>query len=119
MKIPADARMTEPYWHRKGEAGRYTFDADAPFGLPMRPTPFYVQVSLTLPGGGEVVERSAGRSSATGQHLQRREADRAAGGAGAVGSRVAADRDRSRIGDPIDADRAGASGDDGAIGRPW
>jgi LmbE family N-acetylglucosaminyl deacetylase len=55
MKVPADARMTEPYWHRKGEAGRYTFDPDAPFGLPMRPTPFYVQVSLTLPGGGDVV----------------------------------------------------------------
>ena len=55
LKVPADARISEPYWHRKGEAGRYTFDADAPFGLPMRPTPFYVQVSLTLPGGGEVV----------------------------------------------------------------
>ena len=54
LKIPAGARVTEPYWHRKGEAGRYTLDADAPFGLPMRPTPFYVQVTLTLPGGGEV-----------------------------------------------------------------
>ncbi len=54
LKIPAGARVNEPYWHRKGEAGRYTLDADAPFGLPMRPTPFYVQVTLTLPGGGEV-----------------------------------------------------------------
>jgi LmbE family N-acetylglucosaminyl deacetylase len=54
--IPADARVTEPYWHRKGEAGRYTFDADAPFGLPMRPTPFYVQVTLAMPGGEEVVD---------------------------------------------------------------
>jgi LmbE family N-acetylglucosaminyl deacetylase len=54
--IPADARVTEPYWHRKGEAGRYTFDADAPFGLPMRPTPFYVQVTLGMPGGEEVVD---------------------------------------------------------------
>ena len=44
---------TSPYWHRQGEAGRYTFDADAPFGLPMRPSPFYVQVTLTLPGGVE------------------------------------------------------------------
>ena len=51
LKIPADARMiSEPYWHRKGEAGRYTFDADAPFGLPMRPTPFYVQVALAHAG---------------------------------------------------------------------
>jgi LmbE family N-acetylglucosaminyl deacetylase len=55
MSIPANARVTEPYWHRKGEAGRYTFDADAPFGLPMRPTPFYVQVTLGLAGGDEVI----------------------------------------------------------------
>ena len=46
MTVPADARVTEPYWHREGEAGRYTFDADAPFGLPFRPTPFYAQVTL-------------------------------------------------------------------------
>jgi LmbE family N-acetylglucosaminyl deacetylase len=56
LKVPANARVTEPYWHRKGEAGRYTFDADAPFGLPMRPTPFYVQVTLALPGGEEVID---------------------------------------------------------------
>src|SRR5262245_8194953 len=43
LTVPANARVTEPYWHRKGEEGRYTFDADAPFGLPYRPTPFYVQ----------------------------------------------------------------------------
>ena len=55
LTIPADARATEPYWHRKGEAGRYTLDADAPFGLPMRPTPFSVQVTLVLPGGEEVI----------------------------------------------------------------
>ena len=52
LTIPADARMTEPYWHRQGDAGRYTFDADAPFGLPFRPTPFYVQVTLGFPGSG-------------------------------------------------------------------
>jgi hypothetical protein len=53
LTIPASARVTEPYWHRKGSDGRYTFDADAPFGLPFRPTPFYVQLTLTLaaPGG--------------------------------------------------------------------
>ena len=56
VTIPADARVTEPYWHRKGEEGRYTFDADAPFGLPMRPTPFYVQVTLGMPGGEEVID---------------------------------------------------------------
>jgi LmbE family N-acetylglucosaminyl deacetylase len=56
LKIPATAKTTEPYWHRKGEAGRYTFDADAPFGLPFRPTPFYVQVTMTLPGAGNNIE---------------------------------------------------------------
>jgi LmbE family N-acetylglucosaminyl deacetylase len=48
LTIPANARITEPYWHRKGEAGRYTFDPDAPFGLPYRPTPFYAQLTLVL-----------------------------------------------------------------------
>ena len=56
LSVPANARVNEPYWHRKGEEGRYTFDADAPFGLPMRPTPFYVQVTLALPGGEEVIQ---------------------------------------------------------------
>ena len=50
--------MTEPYWHRQGDAGRYTFDDDAPFGLPFRPTSFYAQVTLGFPGsgGGPAVE---------------------------------------------------------------
>jgi LmbE family N-acetylglucosaminyl deacetylase len=58
LKIPANARITEPYWHRKGEEGRYTFDADAPFGLPYRPTDFYASVTLGFPGasGGPAVE---------------------------------------------------------------
>jgi LmbE family N-acetylglucosaminyl deacetylase len=48
--IPSDARTTEPYWHRAGEAGRYTFDADAPFGLPFRPTPFQAVLDLEIGG---------------------------------------------------------------------
>ena len=58
MKIPAAERASEPYWHRKGEDGRYTFDADAPFGLPFRLTKFYGQVTLGFPGvpGGPAVE---------------------------------------------------------------
>ncbi len=51
LKVPANARVTEPYWHRDGEAGRYTFDADAPFGLPFRPTPFFAQVTFGFPSG--------------------------------------------------------------------
>jgi len=56
LTIPVNERLTEPYWHRKDFAGRYTFDADAPFGLPFRPTPFYVQVTLALRGGDEIVD---------------------------------------------------------------
>ncbi len=57
LTIPAKARITEPYWHRAGEAGRYTFDNDAPFGRPFRPTDFYVQATLAfaIPGGTEEV----------------------------------------------------------------
>ena len=50
LTIPADQRVSEPYWHREGDAGRYTFDADAPFGLPLRPSPFYAQVTFAFPG---------------------------------------------------------------------
>jgi LmbE family N-acetylglucosaminyl deacetylase len=60
LKVPADARVSEPYWHRKGEAGRYTFDADAPFGLPYRPTPFHSQVTFGFSGdtlGEDVIDR--------------------------------------------------------------
>src|SRR5438876_11725709 len=62
MKIPVAARVSEPYWHRKGEDGRYTFDADAPFGLPFRPTEFYGEVTLGFPGvaGGPAVEEVFG-----------------------------------------------------------
>jgi LmbE family N-acetylglucosaminyl deacetylase len=55
VTVPADARVSEPYWHRAGEAGRYTFDDDAPFGLPYRPTPFYVQVTFGFAGSEDVI----------------------------------------------------------------
>ncbi len=56
LKVPANAPASEPYWHRAGWAGRYTFDKDAPFGLPFRPTPFYVQVTFRFPNGEEVID---------------------------------------------------------------
>ena len=46
FSIAAGEKPTEPYWHREGEAGRYTFDQDAPFGQPYRDSPYYVQVTL-------------------------------------------------------------------------
>jgi LmbE family N-acetylglucosaminyl deacetylase len=55
LTIPADTPITEPYWRRQGDASRYVFDDDAPFGLPYRPTPFYVQATLSLgPNTSEV-----------------------------------------------------------------
>ncbi len=54
LKVPSTARITEPYWHRAGEAGRYTFDTDAPFGLPYRPTPFRAAFTLSIAGGDDV-----------------------------------------------------------------
>jgi hypothetical protein len=61
LRVPADARVSEPYWHRAGEAGRYTFDEDAPFGLPFRPTPFQAQITLAVrPGGSAGAEGAAG-----------------------------------------------------------
>src|SRR5581483_2570552 len=56
LKIPANARIDEPYWHRAGEAGRYTFDPDAPFGLPFRPTPFLVTADVTFAGTEDVLD---------------------------------------------------------------
>jgi LmbE family N-acetylglucosaminyl deacetylase len=50
VTVPADARVTEPYWSREGESGRYVFADDAPFGLPFRPTPFHARFELTLSG---------------------------------------------------------------------
>jgi len=56
MSVPAGARATEPYWHRAGDAGRYSFDADAPFGLPYRPTPFRRDVTLTIGTGADAID---------------------------------------------------------------
>ena len=46
VTIPAEARVTEPYWRRDGTAERYVFDKDAPFGRPFRPTPFTAELTI-------------------------------------------------------------------------
>jgi LmbE family N-acetylglucosaminyl deacetylase len=56
LNVPASARITEPYWHRTEGSGRYTFDADAPFGLPFRPTPFNLHATLAFASGEEVIQ---------------------------------------------------------------
>jgi LmbE family N-acetylglucosaminyl deacetylase len=50
VAAPADARLTDVYWQRPEDAGRATFAADAPFGLPFRPTPFRARVDLEIAG---------------------------------------------------------------------
>src|SRR6187200_1905234 len=53
--VPAKAPLTGPYWERPEDAGRSTFAADAPFGLPFRPTPFKVRLEMGI--GGIAVNR--------------------------------------------------------------
>ena len=95
LTVPADAHGSPSRTGiATGEAGRYTFDDDAPFGLPYRPTPFYVQVTLSFgPRDGGGLQRPAGAVPLRGRHLQRREAIRAAGRARAC---RCASRRRSR-----------------------
>ncbi len=50
LRIPPDAKLTDVYWQRPENAGRSTFDNDAPFGFPFRPSPFRVGVDLTVGG---------------------------------------------------------------------
>lgn len=53
VKVPTTARLTTPYWRPLPDAARYEFDADAPFGIPFRPTPFRARFELTI-GGADV-----------------------------------------------------------------
>jgi LmbE family N-acetylglucosaminyl deacetylase len=50
VHTPRDARLTDVYWNRPEDAGRATFQPDAPFGLPFRPTPFRAHVELSVAG---------------------------------------------------------------------
>jgi LmbE family N-acetylglucosaminyl deacetylase len=50
VTVPADARVTRPYWSRTDGGGRAAFEPDAPFGLPFRPTPFRAHVQMAIAG---------------------------------------------------------------------
>jgi LmbE family N-acetylglucosaminyl deacetylase len=56
LRVPANARITGPYWERGESATRATFEADAPFGHPFRPTPFLARVELDVAGTSIVRE---------------------------------------------------------------
>jgi LmbE family N-acetylglucosaminyl deacetylase len=48
--IPADARLTAAHFRAGTEGARYVFDADVPFGLPFRPTPYTATFTLGVEG---------------------------------------------------------------------
>ena len=48
MTVPADARLTAAHFHTGTQGARYVFDADVPFGLPFRPTPYTATFNLTV-----------------------------------------------------------------------
>jgi LmbE family N-acetylglucosaminyl deacetylase len=73
--VPEDARVSEPYWHRDGQAGRYTFDDGAPFGVPHRPTPFYVQVTFGFPESAADEDRG-GKGGRGGRGRRNAQAER-------------------------------------------
>ena len=56
VDIPTNARLTDVYWQRPENAGRAAFAADAPFGLPFRPSPFLARLEMDAAGGRIVRE---------------------------------------------------------------
>jgi LmbE family N-acetylglucosaminyl deacetylase len=48
LTVPADARLTAAHFRNGPEGARYVFDADVPFGLPFRPTPFTATFAVTV-----------------------------------------------------------------------
>ena len=54
ITVPERAEPTGPYWRRDGEADRYVFEADAPFGAPFRPSPFRARVTFAFGAGHDV-----------------------------------------------------------------
>ena len=57
VTVPAGAKPTRPYWKRMRDAARYEFEPDAPFGLPVRPTPFRASIAVTVDGTDITLDR--------------------------------------------------------------
>ena len=55
--IPAAAHFSTPYWTPRADASRYDFEADVPFGLPFRPSPFHAIFALRIGGADVTVDR--------------------------------------------------------------
>jgi len=48
VTVPADARLTAAHFHTGTQGARYVFDADVPFGLPFRPTPYTATFTMAV-----------------------------------------------------------------------
>jgi LmbE family N-acetylglucosaminyl deacetylase len=48
--VPSNANPTAAHFRKGTEGERYVFDADVPFGLPFRPTPFTATFNVTIEG---------------------------------------------------------------------
>ena len=57
VRIPSDAHLSTPYWTPRSDAARYEFEADVPFGVPFRPTPFRASFDLIVNGERITIER--------------------------------------------------------------
>ena len=49
-KIPASAKLTNPYWIRLPDSGRAELEPDPPYGYPFRPTPFRARFEFDVKG---------------------------------------------------------------------
>lgn len=50
VRIPANAKLTNPYWVRLPDSGRAELEPDPPYGLPFRPSPFRAQFEFDVKG---------------------------------------------------------------------
>jgi LmbE family N-acetylglucosaminyl deacetylase len=48
--VPSDTKLTAAHFRNSPVGARYVFDADVPFGLPFRPTPFTATFDLAIEG---------------------------------------------------------------------
>ncbi|MEO7132946.1 MAG: PIG-L family deacetylase [Vicinamibacterales bacterium] len=48
LNVSADAKLTAAHFRNGPQGARYVFDADVPFGLPFRPTPFTATFALSV-----------------------------------------------------------------------
>jgi len=50
VRIPANAKLTNPYWVRLPDSGRAELEPDPPYGYPFRPSPFRARFDFDVNG---------------------------------------------------------------------